>query len=161
MSKLLRRLKKENLYIKLHTLYYNFKSFTINLPFFLKMAWKFRPWDYNYNITLFVKSLEVTAKNIKENDIFIGSQRVYRRAMTAAGLLDRAYNRDISKSQSYFLKVIYREDGLLKKSDKYLKRKEFYDKLYEISNKRAKEVEEQAKKEAWEYINKYIEHFWD
>lgn len=39
---------------------------------FRKEIYKFRSWDYEHNMELFIKSLKITAENIKKNKSHVG-----------------------------------------------------------------------------------------
>lgn len=43
----------------------------------------------------------------------------------------------------------------------YVTDKKIYEGMYEVARKRSDKAEAEAKKEAWAYLHKYIEHFWD
>lgn len=129
------------------------------LPIFVRLARNWRPWDYQYTIEVLCELLKEQAKYMGEKDTFIGSKKAARRAYTAAGLLDRAYSESMDPTMSYVINIMYKRG--FNHSDKYLKNKDLYDRLYQTANKRCKEEEARAKREAWEYLNKYIEHFWD
>mgnify|MGYP001611462388 CR=1 FL=1 len=77
---------------KLKDVYYNLKNFFINLTWMLPAAWEFRCWDSAYNIELFCKSLEVTARTIKTYGNSVNKEQQYRRGLTAAAALRQAYN---------------------------------------------------------------------
>ena len=139
--------------------WYDTKCFLQNLSLFLRLAWKWRAWDYQHTVETLCELLKQQAKYIEKSGTSVGSKRVARRAYTAAGLLDRAYSGDVDTSLLYLLDIMYTER--LNTSSKYLDNREFYNRLYETVNKRCKEEETRAKREAWEYLNKYIEHFWD
>jgi hypothetical protein len=112
-----------------------------------------------------VKLLKRQAKFLKENDNHVGAQRTARRCYTAAGLLYKAYNKDVDKSLVYLMEknpwyTVKREVGYEMKT-KYVTDKRIYDGMYNAAQNRSKLEEVEAKKAAWAYIAKYIEHFWD
>ena len=146
--------------------YYNVKNFLLNVPMFLKMAYNYRSWDYSYTLNILVSLLKDNAKACK-NGHSVNAENTYRRGMTAAGLIEKAYNRDVDRSMAYLLRknpVIWSdksESGYIEMKTGYLKNQALYDKMYEVARKRDDTAEAQAKKEAWQYLNKYIEHLWD
>lgn len=147
------------------TSYYNCKNFVRNLYLFIGLAWGWRPWDSHYTITVLIKLLKAQAPCLK-NGLNVRSEEVYRRCMTAAGKLDKAYNMDMDKTILYLLEKNrwYTEDtgnGLYEMKTNYITDKRIYDGMYKVARKRSDKAEAQAKKEAWAYLHKYIEHFWD
>jgi len=146
--------------------YYNIRNFIINLPLFLRMAWKWRPWDSGYTINAFCDMLEVNAKACKSG-YHVRGEQVYRRCMTASGKLRKAYDYGVDPTLSYLFKknpICFRRIETSKLSEMYTKqvtKKKIYDGMYKIASDRGNKNEAAAKKEAWEYVHKYIEHFWD
>jgi hypothetical protein len=132
---------------------------------FLKMAWYWRSWDSEFTIEVLTTLLRTSAKVLRKG-CGVNSEKTYRRCMTAAGLLDKAYNdfkRDktisylISKNKMYIEKVgIF---GRLKIN--YIADKRIYDGMYSAALKRSNKEEAALKKEAWAYLHKHIESFWD
>jgi DNA-directed RNA polymerase subunit F len=53
------------------------------------------------------------------------------------------------------------KNGMSEMKTNYITDKKIYNGMYEVARKRSDREEAQAKKEAWEYLHKYIEHFWD
>lgn len=145
--------------IKCRCGWYSVKYFFINLPFFVKQAWKWRSWDYTYQIELFADALERSARSIKHNDNHVGADKTYRRAMTAVGMLRKAYiNPEFDKSLwAYLVKTspLYKNVSYDKHS------KEWYNKLSDVIRKRADAWEKQRKDDAWKYVNKHIQKIWD
>lgn len=142
--------------------YRNIKAFVKNLPMFLKMAWTWRWWDSEYTIDVLVTLLQKQARGLR-NGYCVDSETTYRRCMTAAGKLDRAYNRDIDKVICYLLHknppaCVAR---WVKKNELSDKQKEICNKMYKVAQKRDAKNEAKAKAEAWAYLAKYVEHFWD
>jgi len=119
--------------------YYNLKSFLKNLPWMLKAAWEFRPWDSSYNIELFCKSLEVTAESIKNNANHVGADKTYRRCLIAAKQLRSAYtdsNFD-DKSLEYLMKsnptiFIKIGKGMTQVEREYKISKDYYSKMFKL-----------------------------
>ena len=150
----------------LSTFYYSCKGFARNVLTFCKLAWVWRPWDSHYTIEALIVLLKKQAQHIKENDNHVGAQRTARRCYTAAGMLDKAYNRDIDKTIHYLLdknpwNTGKAKSGMYTMETTYVTDKKTYDCMYKIARERSDREEKAAKKEAWEYLHKYIEHFWD
>lgn len=149
-----------------NTWYYNCKAFVKNLWLFLKLAWMWRPWDYSYTVNALVQLLTRQAQSLKHG-YHTKSEETYRRCLTAAGKLDRAYNKDLDRTITYILrknpmsfKPLEGETGYSMKID-YNISKRIYDGMYDAAHKRSEAAEKAQKEEAWKYLHKYIEHFWD
>lgn len=57
----------EKWYYKMYELFrYKIPKFIKNFWRFRKELWEFYPWDYRYNLSLFKRSLEITANNIEK-----------------------------------------------------------------------------------------------
>lgn len=142
--------------------YYEIKNFFGNLSWMLKAAWDFKPWDYTYNITLFAKSLEITGKTMinyghGENNLIQG-----RRAIWAGKQLLRAYDYSEFSDASFryvWSKLDYSFTNGLKRT--YNGDPSMLEKMERHIHKRILKTQKQMKKEAWEYIHKYIETWWD
>lgn len=152
---------------KLKDVYYNLKNFLINLIWMLPAAWKFRCWDSAYNIELFCKSLEVTANTIKIYGNSVNKKQQYRRCLIAAASLRQAYNfkrhEDLSLQQLNKNNPRYfeRHEGYSIMKHKFKISEEHYVKQFELVSKRLDKQEKELKTSAWNYINKYIEQWWD
>lgn len=138
------------------------RAFFHNLPMFIRFAWGYRAWDYTYNLEIFIKLLETTGKNLREHGNAINSEKYSRRAYTAAGLLRKAYiDYTISKTSSY----IYEKygysfmDNYKKPETPILERR--IKMMQDIADKKEDDDSKKRKEEAWKYVHKYIEHFWD
>lgn len=149
------------IYNKLQDFYYNVKAFIDNLKWMIPEAWKFRCWDYSHNIDLFAKSLEITGNTIIKYGNCLTSKKHGRRAIFAAYKLKTAYNYYSDNSISYLNKEnkIKFTQCFLTRDYKYSE-EDFY-KLYNTAQKRVLALETNRKKEAWQYLHKYIEHFWE
>ena len=149
----------------LNTFYYNCKAFVRNLYIFIGLAWMWRPWDYHYTITALIVLLKKQAKCLKDNDNHLGSQKTARRCYTAAGLLDKAYNWEVDKSLIYLMNknpwYTIKRKACYEMKTRYITDKKIYDGMYKVARERSNKAEAAAKKEAWEYLHKYIEHFWN
>lgn len=143
------------------------KTWYTNFMFFFPHIRDMRSWDYSFNINLFVHSLRYTANGLKNGHSLL-CDRYYRRCLTAAGLLDRAYHFEAYNDKSYrnwlkrnprsFVKL---DNGNSKLVINHKDSVEYSDKMSKIIHKRLENQEKQMKKEAWEYVHKHIEYFWD
>ena len=67
---------------------YDLKRFIKNLWFFRKELWDFRPYDYNYNMKLFGKSLDRTSDYVEEHGYEIDETRLKKvAAMRRASII--------------------------------------------------------------------------
>ncbi len=151
-----------------HTWYCTIKHFIRNVKFFWPHVLTMKDFDSHYQIQLFCDSLEYLAKGLKRWDNCVGSDRNYKRCMTAAKQLRKAYADDSYNDKSYKaltranpIRWIKLKSGCSQMTHDYKKTEEYYTKMFKVINKRTSESEARSKKEAWEYINKYIQHFWD
>lgn len=158
----------KNIPWKLRQLYYNVASFFRNIPFFLKMAWKFRSWDSTYNIELFAESLKLTANKIKKNNHTSDTKQVYRRTITMVGMLRKAYlENSVDKTQLYLMNkngykfTKHSSCGYYSMDREYVTDKRIYEGMYKASMEREKVAQAQKEKEVWAYIGKYIKYIWD
>ena len=150
----------------INTFYYNVKGFAKNLKTFLRFAWCWRPWDSQYTIDLLVELLKMQAKAMKNNDRHINTQKTVRRCYTAAGKLEKAYGRPMDRTLSYLVRKNPSDFRPVSGNtymfvQSYTTNKRIYDGMYTAAETRARQEEAAAKTEAWQYLNKYIEHFWD
>lgn len=143
--------------------YYDLKAFKDNLKWMIPAAWNFRCWDYQHNINLFSKSLEVTGNTMIKYGNCINSKKHGRRAIYAAHKLKTAYADYYynDKSIQYLFKTnpTIRQNNTLKRLYKHSQKD--FNKLYEVSFKRVGEIEKNRQKEAWTYLHKYLPFFWD
>jgi hypothetical protein len=169
MSKLMRALKLEWAWYD-HVMdflesrpdwYYNVKNYLRNFILFNKMAYQWRPWDSSHTIDVFVKLLIENAHDCKADKWHKNNNKRYRQALTAAHLLDRAYNYNVTKDKAYM--YLARKYPYIMKDQTFWRgydKGSLADKMHEFATKRIDKKEAQMKKEAWEYIHKHIENFW-
>lgn len=141
--------------------YYKINNFFHNLPMFVVFSWRYRSWDYSYNVEIFVKLLERTGKSLRHHGWSVQSEKCARRCFTAAGLLRKAYlDQDVDNTLWYLM-----EQNPISFGNRQLKRayknRKIYDGMYNAADKRITKASKELKQEAWQYLNKYIEHFWD
>jgi len=141
--------------------WYSISAFICNLPMFIRFAWGYRAWDYTFNIEIFVKLLETTAKNIKEHGHAVNSGKCARRAFTAAGLLRKAYLENTSNKTVSYLYKKYGYSFLRNYKEPSKEIADRIDKMTHVAQKREDKEEKALKEAAWKYLHKYIEHMWD
>lgn len=188
MSKLLWHIKRsldniegkpgtlKKIYYVLGDLWYNYPHLWIyrtrtiyrNFKFFWPHIINYRNWDSHYTITLLCDSLDDLAKGIKDG-CHVNAEKCYRRCKTAAGMLRNAYD-DVGflKDKSYMYlwkknrpKFEKLDNGYSVLTREYGNTEEYYNKMYKLISDRLTKVEKERKKEAWEYLHKYVEQFWD
>lgn len=143
--------------------YFKVKRFVKNIPFFAKLAWHWSPWDYSYTINVLIELLKANGRACRSG-YGMQSEKIYRRAMTAAGLLERAYNKDADDKDNGY--KVFHENNPLTWGNRtirriYKKDEAYYLKMDKIINERVEKNQEQDEKDAWDYLRKYIRHFWD
>ncbi len=154
----------------INTWYYNIKNFRQNIWFFTKLAWKWRPWDNQYNIDVLVALTKKTGQLIGYNSRHTSHVKTYRRAMAAAGYLEKAYSYSVCDDKAYMnlmrnnpikFEEIEGEGGYKLMTHDYKVSEEYHTKLSDIATKRITRVEKELKAHAWAYYIKYCESFWD
>lgn len=146
--------------------YYDVKHFVNNLPLFLKLAWRWRGWDYMYTLDVLCELLEAQGKLLKDGHL-VSSRKRYKRCHAASGYIKKAYNGETDRSLSYLMKhnpCIFKnlgDTGYGELKINYAMDKKMYEGLWKIANDREIRVHAELKRHAWEYLHKYIEHFWD
>jgi hypothetical protein len=148
--------------------YFTVKHFFRNVRFFWPHILHMKDFDSHYQIQLFCDSLEYLARGLKRWNHCVGSDRNYKRCMTASKQLRKAYADESYKDKSYRalsnanpVRFVKLGNGFSQMTHDYKKTEEYYTKMFKVINKRTSEAEKRAKKEAWDYIHKYIQSFWD
>ena len=132
----------------------NFKKFNI-------MAWNYRRWDSTFSIEVFCQLLEDNAKACRDGGSF-DARKDYRRGMAMAGYLRKAYLEYYTyPSVRYLLDKNPIKIKNYRLTHDYITDEKLFDKMYSLAIKKQREIEQQRKKEAWAYVNKYIEHLWN
>ncbi len=154
------------------------KRLNINLPWMADHICQWGDYDHAYSIQLFVDSLQALGRGLLRWNNVVGSLRNGRRALTAAGMLKRAYEYESWEDASYKnwsarnrhihvpIKIkgqrFYEMQTLHDYSNAMnMDREKYADKMWKIIHNRQKIVEAQMKIDAWTYIQKHIESFWD
>ncbi len=151
-----------------HSWYYTAKHFLRNVKFFWPHILKMKDFDSHYQIQLFCDSLEYLARGLKRWDNCISSDTNYKRCMTAAKQLRKAYADEGYNDKSYValskanpIRWVKLNSGNSQMTHDYKKTEEYYSKMFKVINKRIQDSEKRAKEEAWLYIHKHIQHWWD
>ncbi len=151
-----------------HHWYYIAKHFCRNVKFFWPHILGMKDFDSSYQIDLFCDSLEYLARGLKRWDNCVGSDRNYKRCMTAAKQLRKAYADEGHNDKSYRylskknpIRFVKLNNGHSQMTHDYSKTEEYYTKMFKVINKRIADNEKKAKLEAWTYIYKYIQHWWE
>ncbi len=153
--------------------WYDVRYFIRNLPHFLKQAWVWRGFDHAYTIESFCENLELLAKGLASHGNCTLSERNYKRCLTAAAQLRKAYADDFiftdksyinwAKNNNIYFEKLDEENPaslyIMKTARKYPL--EYSQKMQHIIQKRQKKQDATRKKEAWAYIHKHIEMWWD
>lgn len=146
---------------RINRFYHSVKKFIKNLKLFLKFAWGWRAWDSIYTIEILIALLKENAKACK-NGRHAQAEKVYRRAMTAAGYLERAYVKEYGDKT---LKYLYTKNPLEFRNNRIehdMKTEQhIFKAMRKLAMQREMVIQENDKKEAWEYLSKYIGYFWD
>lgn len=141
--------------------WWNVKNYLRNFKLFNRLAWEWRVWDTHYTICVLIKLLIENGRACKNGNSKNGFDR-YRKAMCMAGQLEKAYNYNCTDDRCYMYlvhKYPYDTQGNILRRD--FKNNKIAEKMYEIASNRVDETEKKLKKEAWEYVSKYIEYIWD
>lgn len=152
-----------NLVYELKHYYYNCKHFFLNIIKFRKELSEYRSWDYGYSIMMFTKSLDDIGNNMIKHSPLVNGVKYGRRAKRAAIYLRKAYDGETSEAwgricdkETYDFIDIPNTD-LCKMVVRNPVDKRWKDKV--VKDMREQEVRD--KKEAWAYVSKHIERFWD
>ena len=146
----------------------NLNNIITNIKFFWPHISTYRDFDSSYSIDLFCDSLEHLSKGLKRHDHCVLSERNARRCLRAAKQLRKAYAYQSYHDKSYQslaknnpFKFNKLDNGYSTMTHEYSVSEEYYTKMFEIVRKRTKNIEQDNKKEAWLYIHKHIQHWWD
>lgn len=131
-------------------------------------------WDWSFSVKLFSDALKHTGLSIIKYGNAVNSVKCGRRALCAAGMLTAAYNDSKHEDKSFNnwhdrRYVVFKPHKLGKlmcteyrgNNAMGLDEKEYSEKMYNIISKRTDASQADKKRAAWEYIHKYIEHWWD
>lgn len=145
--------------------YYNLKAFLKNLPLFLRLAWSWRKWDAQHTVDVLVILVKEHAIDCKNDKWHANTEVRYRQAMRAAAQLERAYGYYKYPALNFlykkypFVKTKTPEGYTCWKHD-YKGKDALIEKMFKLAMDKESKIEEERKKEAWEYLGKVIERFW-
>lgn len=160
--------------------YRTYETIRYGIPRFFKNVWRFRselyefyPWDYSYNLSIFRRSLELTADNIEKYGWEVDSSRLKKvsKMREAIDLLSRVrsdvYTEMAEKElgnlilRDWEFEEVEGDSGSVRLVDNDTpEEKEHNRKVFE----RAHEIEEEEWKRLWKIIhgqdhNKYIKYY--
>lgn len=157
--KSLKKMMRNNTwYVKLYdTFRYDIPGFVRNIIRFRKELWRFRNWDSGYNLEIFKRSLEITARYMELYGLEIESSRNKKVAK-----MKRAIELLNNTVEDNFIEQAEKELGIEVVTDFYFEKQE--DGTYRMGDNeteeerknnrkifdRAGEIEEQQWKELWE-----------
>lgn len=132
-------------------------------------------FDHCYSMELFIDSLKALSTGLLRWNNCITSKRNGHRCLTAARQLEIAYADDSCIAKNYqnwskrykigwksykggFVEIIRTE---LCSNAMEMDAKEYSNKMWHLIYNKRKILEKTRKDEAWAYLRKYLEHFWD
>lgn len=139
-------------------------------PWLLEHLYTWADFDHHYTLELFCDSLENLGKGLIRWDNALHARRTGRRALRAASQLRTAYADKYcleDKSYTYWSKqnpikwIPVGKLGMCQMSHDYAISEEYSEKMWKTIIKRCDKWEKQRKEEAWKYIHKHLESFWD
>lgn len=149
--------------------------FIENIWLFRKQLWRFRVWDYSYNLKIFMRSFELTAealeskyafserakKDAKDIRKFIQLLEIYHDPFCEAErLTGKKFNSLFCEAfGENFLIESDKTDGSLKNKTK--EEQELAKKEYENFSEIVQNVEKRAWKNAWKLISRRGQCWWD
>ena len=144
---------------------YIIRNFKLLYPHIVHM----RDWDQSYQLNLFCDSLEYLAQGLKRHNNCVHSLRNSRRCLFAAKRLRSAYDDRTYLDKSYRrltennpIKFVKLKNGMSRMTHDYgTKGEEYYSKMFKLIHKRQDAIIKEEKKQAWLYLHKHFESFWD
>lgn len=144
-------------------------------PWMLEHLYSWADFDHFFSINLFVDALYNLGKGLLRWNNHTNALKCGRRCLAASAMLKKAYNYEAWNDKSYqnhqkrteykwgkFKRGLSRlETTPLYDNAMGMDREEYENKMYKVIHKRQKREEEHMKQEAWAFIHKYIEHWWD
>lgn len=147
-------------------------------PWMVEHLYSWADFDQAYSINLFVDALHNLGKGLLRWNNHTNALKDGRRCLAAAGMLKKAYNYKSYDDKSYinwqknnsiwWKKLKGTKCGLMQMVTEHpsenamgMDKEVYSDKMWKLIHKRQTKVEEEMKKEAWEFIHKYISHWWD
>ena len=145
------------------------------LPWLAPHLHTWADFDQGYSIDLFCDSLTALGKGLLRWSNHLNAEHCGHRALAAARMLHDAYHYETWEDKSYqnwSSRNVHGwkpyKKGLTQMTTTHLynnamgmDREEYSSKMWHLIFDRQKVVEANMKKEAWEFIHKHIESFWD
>lgn len=159
----LKRMQRhERWYYKMYELFrYKIPNFIKNFWRFRKELWEFYPWDHRYNLSLFKRSLEITANNIEKygNEVEESRMKKVAKMKRVIELLNNHIQGNFIEQAENFLGLKVNSDfNFVECEDKpgsYQMVSNCTDeeeKNNKLIYKKSAEIEEQQWKEIWEIL---------
>lgn len=145
---------------------YNVKFFCSKLPLFIKLCYNWSANDFDETLVV-VKYLLIGHAKFIRNGWNLNSEKYYRRAMTAAGMIDKVVNPQFDKTVNYCFTKLRKNGGLLVNdetqvlSDEDLAKRALLKKIANTAIKRVSTNEDQLRNELFDYLKKHSRNFWD
>ena len=127
-----------------------------NLLEYFPIIWNDEDWDYAYMLDIIEYKLKRMSKYFLENGHLVNNEQNAKRCQTAINILHAGYLTDVVTNEDLTTYVNVRNISTYKNLVIYSKDSEFWN-----TYGKALVREEKAKKLFWEYLNHYIEYFWD
>lgn len=141
--------------------YYSVRNYLRNFMLFNKLAWGWKCWESEFSIEVFRKLIIENGKACRGGHLQHGNKR-YLKAYVMAHKLKRAYEYNCTDDKAYmYIAHKYPHNINFGQFYRGFDKGSIADKMRDISSKRVDETEARLKKEAWEYVHKYIGHLWD
>ena|SRR3990167_2221207 len=126
-----------------------------NLAAFGPVIWEFRSWDWEHNLAIFKRSLELTEETTRLHGDHEGAEREARTMRVAIHLMDRIIRNDYCKDE---------EQGLFDLIEVGTERWTVCLKTNTDDVLRTYKKRKQLAKNDWEYLwkllNKHLKHWW-
>lgn len=148
-----------------------------SLPWMADHLTNWADFDYSYTLNVFIDSLYALGQGLIRWDNASNAQRNGRRAMTAARMLKKAYNYETYLDKSYInwskrsidkTRPYKGHKGMIEMFAEHpydnamgMEPLLYSSKMLKIIFNRQRKTESNMKKDAWNYVNKYICTFWD
>lgn len=147
-------------------------------PWLVEHLYSWADFDQVFSINLFVDALHNLGKGLLRWDNHTNALKCGRRCLAASAMLKKAYSFEAYNDKSYqnwssrnklwWKKLRGTKQGLSQMMTDHLKdnamgmdKEEYSSKMWKLIHERQKPVEAAMKKDAWDFIHKYIEHWWD
>lgn len=144
-------------------------------PWMLEHLYSWADFDHCFSVNLFIDALYNLGRCLLRWNNHTNTLKCGRRCLVASKMLEKAYNSHVTEDKSYEnwsnrhkYRWVPLKNGMSQLVTDHLHdnamgmdREEYSNKMWKIIHNREKKVEAARKKEAWEFIHKYLESFWD